>query len=478
LSFEESPVKAGVFWTGSDDGLVHVTDDNGKTWRNVTPSGIPEWGSVNSIEPSPHDPGRCIITVLKQKLGDFRPYIFKTTDFGKSWTSLANGKNGIPAGNLTRVVREDPVQKGLLYAGTETGMYVSFDDGNNWQSLQLNLPAIPVTDLKVHQNDLVLSTQGRSFWVLDDITVLHQLAKNAANEKKPWLFQPRDTVRVRMSRSDSNPPSGALIFYHLPEEVNGEIKLSVADSQGRTIQTFSSESKSQADIDFPYGFMGSFHGDRILTKNVGLNRFVWDLRYPAVNFPKGTIVWGFLGGTRVAPGTYQATLQLGDWKQTQSFRVVKDPRVSASQEDFDEQFAFSMQISDRLNKIYDAVRKIRSVRQQARDVSARLSNSDLKKSADNLWEKLSAIESELMQPKNEADQDTENYPTKVDNQLAYVYMHLDQTDSRPTDGQKERVRDLEKAIDEQLAKLGTILATDVADFNKRALAAGALPVQP
>ena len=200
LSFEESPVKAGIFWAGSDDGLLHVSDDHGKTWRNVTPKGVPEWGGINSIEPSPHDPAKAMITVLKHKLGDFQPYIFKTIDYGKNWTSLANGKNGIPAGTPTRVVREDPVRKGLLYAGTESGMYVSFDDGNSWQSFQMNLPVVPVTDLKVHQNDLVLSTQGRSFWILDDVTVVHQLADGAAKDKEPWLFKPRDTVRMQTVR--------------------------------------------------------------------------------------------------------------------------------------------------------------------------------------------------------------------------------------------------------------------------------------
>ena len=482
LSFEESPVKAGVLWAGSDDGLVHVSDDHGKTWRNVTPKGVPEWGGINSIEPSPHDPAKAIITVLKHKLGDFQPYIFKTTDYGKNWTSLANGKNGIAAGNPTRVVREDPVRKGLLYAGTESGMYVSFDDGNSWQSFQMNLPVVPVTDLKVHQNDLVLSTQGRSFWILDDVTVVHQLADGAAKDKEPWLFKPRDTVRMQLSGSDSNPPRGAMIFYTLPEKVNGEITLTISDSKGQLIQTFSSEGKSQPDIDFPYGFMGNFSGDRILTKNIGSNRFVWDLRYPAVDFPKGTIVWGFVGGTRVAPGTFQATLAIGNWKQTQPFKVIKDPRASASEEELNEQFAFAYQIQNRLNQIYGGVRKIRFVRDQARDVVDRLSksgkdSSELRKAADALWDKLSAIESELMQPKNEADQDTENYPTKLDNQLAYVYMHLDGTDSRPTDGQKDRVRDLETAVDAQLAKLEAVLSTDVAAFNKQALAVGVLPVQ-
>ncbi|MCI0416198.1 glycosyl hydrolase [bacterium] len=484
LSFEESPVRPGVFWAGSDDGLIHVLEDKGKNWRNATPSGMPEWGSVNSIEPSPHDPGRALIAVLKYKLGDFRPYLFKTDDYGKTWILLTSGKNGIPDGTPVRVVREDPARKGLLYAGTESGMFVSFDDGRNWQSLQLNLPIVPVTDLKVHQNDLVASTQGRSFWILDDLTVLHQLVGatgSPPSQEKPSLFQPRDTYRMRMPKKENNPPNGALIFYSLPENVKGEITLQISDSQGRIIQTFSSEHPPEPKLDFPYELMGSYAGDRTLAKKAGLNRFVWDLRHPIVDFPEGTIVWGFLGGVRVAPSTFQATLTVGDWKQSQKFRVLKDPRSSASQQELDEQFAFALQIRDRLNQLYHGVKTIRSVRQQARDLAKRVTDSgkeasELRKAADALWEKLSAIEDELMQPRNEADQDTENYPTKLDNQLAYVYWQLDATDSRPTDGQKERVRDLEKEIDVQLAKLKSILQTDVDVFNKLALSSGALPV--
>jgi photosystem II stability/assembly factor-like uncharacterized protein len=480
LSFEESPVKAGVFWAGSDDGLVHVTDDNGKTWRNVTPSAMPEWGSVNTIEASPHDAARAFISVLKYKLGDYHPYVFRTDDFGKSWTLLTSGSNGISSDNPARVVREDPARKSLLYAGTENGMYVSFDDGQNWKSLQLNLPIVPVTDLEIHDNDLVASTQGRSFWILDDLTVVHQVA-SSTTAKTASLLQPRNTYRMRMPKSDSNPPNGALIFYSLPEEVKGEITLQIYDSKGNVIQTFSSEYASKPDLEFPYDIMGTYAGDRKLTKNAGLNRFVWDLRYPVIDFAPGTIVWGYLGGVKVAPGTFKATLNIGDWNQSQTFTVLKDPRSSASQQDLDEQFAFEMQIQDRLNELYRAVKQIRSVRQQAHDLTGKVAtsgkdDSGLKKASDSLWQKLTEIEDELMQPRNEADQDTENYPTKIDNQLAYIYMHLDYSDSRPTEGQKERVNDLFKEIDVQLAKLKSVLQTDVAAFNKLAVAAGVTPV--
>ncbi|MCI0445976.1 glycosyl hydrolase, partial [bacterium] len=408
LAFEESPVQAGVFWAGSDDGLVHVTDDNGKTWRNVTPSAMPEWGSVNTIEASPHDPARAFISVLKYKLGDFRPYIFRTDDFGKTWTLLTSGKNGILSDTPTRVVREDPARKGLLYAGTETGMFVSLDDGLNWQSLQLNLPVVPVTDLEIHDNDLVASTQGRSFWILDDLTVIHQLVGSSGSStslNKPFLLLPRDTYRMRMPKNDNNPPNGGMIFYSLPQDVKGEITLQISDSKGNIIQTFSSEYASKPDLEFPYEFMGSYAGDRKLTKNAGLNRFVWDQRYPVTDFPPGTIVWGYLGGVKVAPGTFKATLNVGDWNQSQTFNVMKDPRSSASQEDLDEQFAFAMQIQNRLNELYRAVKQIRSVRQQAHDLTGKLAESgknvsEMRQASDGLWQKLTAVEDELMQSRN------------------------------------------------------------------------------
>ncbi len=479
LAFEESPVQPGLFWAGSDDGLVHVSKDDGKSWQNVTPEGLPEWGTVQSVEPSPHDPARAFVVVHKYRLGDLRPYVFRTNDFGKTWTLLTDGKNGIPADTPTRVVREDPARRGLLYAGTEKGIDVSFDDGKRWEPLQLNLPIVPVTDLRVYQNDLVVSTQGRSFWILDDLTVLQQIAAGVLSGRKPFLLKPRDTFRMRMSRSEQNPPNGALIFYYLPEETKQEITLEIADAAGTLIQKFSSEKFPAPNPEFPYNFMGRYDGDRQLGKKAGLNRFVWDLRYPVVDFPERTIIWGFLGGPRVAPGTYKATVRIGDTELHETFQVLQDPRVEASQEDLDAQVAFQLQIRDRLNQIYRGVKTLRDVRRQSKELVNRLSLAgkntvELQKKSEDLDKQLTAIEEDLTQPRNEADQDTENFPTKLDNQLGYVYMHLDLTDSKPTDGQRERVSDLAQQIEIQLSKLKGILDTDVAAFNRLALDAGAL----
>ncbi|MCI0416634.1 glycosyl hydrolase [bacterium] len=481
LSFEESPIRAGIFWAGSDDGLVHVSDDDGKTWRNVTPSGAPDWGTVNSVEPSPHDPGKAYVVIHKYRLGDWRPYIFRTENYGKTWTLLTTGRNGIPDDMPARAVREDPLKRGILYAGTEKGIFVSFDEGGKWEPLQLNLPIVPVTDLRAHQNDLVASTQGRSFWILDDLTVIHQVADGKLPRDKPVLLKPRDAYRMRMRKSDENPPNGAIIFYNLPQEIKGEITLKISDAAGRLIQEFSSEHPPHPNPEFPYEFMGRYDGDRKLAKEKGLNRFVWDLRYPVVDFPAGTIIWGFLGGARAAPGTYKATLKIEDWQQDQTFAILKDPRVSVSEEELGEQFTFQMQIHERLNQIYRAVKMLREARQQSGEVVVRLGKNgknvtELRKMSDQLANKLTVVEDELMQSRNEADQDTENFPTKLDNQLGYVYMQLEFTDSRPTDGQRERVRDLEREIDTQIARLKGILSTDLAAFNEAAAKKGALAV--
>ena len=477
-SFEESPVRAGILWAGSDDGLVHVSQDGGKSWNKVTPSGVPDWATIVSIEASPHDAARAFVVAHKYRLGDWRPFIFRTTDYGKNWTLLTNGKNGIPSDVPTRAVREDPAARGILYAATDKGIFVSMDDGAKWQSLQLNLTIVPVTDLRIAQNDLVASTQGRSFWILDDLTVIHQIAAGVISGSKPALLKPRDTYRMRMRNSDENPPNGAMIFYYLPQETKQEITLSISDSQGKLIQDFSSERMPHPNPDFPYGFMGRYDGDRKLTNKAGLNRFVWDMRYPVVDFPKGTIIWGFLGGPRAVPGTYRATLKIGDQQHHQTFQILKDPRVTATQKDLEAQFAYQIELRDRLNAIYAAVRSIRETRTQSADAVTRLSKSGkdtaaLQKMSDSLARKLTAIEEEVMQPRNFADQDTENYPTKLDNQYGYIHMLLDQTDSRPTDGQVERLRDLNRELDAQLSQLKTVLSTDVAAFNRMAEELGA-----
>ncbi|MGH9366894.1 MAG: VPS10 domain-containing protein [Thermoanaerobaculia bacterium] len=489
LSFEESPATPGLLWAGSDDGLVHVSKDGGGNWENVTPRGLPEWASIQSIELSGSDPARALIAAHRYRLDDFRPFLYLTGDYGRTWRLLTDGRNGVPADTPTRVVREDPERKGLLYAGTERGIYVSFDEGAHWQSLQLNLPLVPITDLKVHRGDLVVSTQGRSFWVLDDLTPLRQ-AGGGASGAKARLLEPRDAYRadqanlkgLRRSLGE-NPPYGAVLFYCLAAEAKDEVLLEILGPDGKRVQLLSSEKESTPNPPEVFAMTSRPEGDKKLTKKAGLNRFVWDLRHPVVDIVPDAIVWGFTGGPAAMPGTYQARLTVGDFSQTQAFQVLPDPRISTTAEQYREQLELMLVMRGALDDTYDGVRACRSVRDQAREVVRRLKEAGrdtapLSKLADSLADKLTAIENELMQTKNEADQDVENFPTKIDNQLAYVYGLVGETDAPPTDGQVERFRDLKKELDAVLARLAQATGPERDAFNEAARALGAAPVLP
>src|SRR5262249_52372639 len=301
-AFRESMLEPGVLWAGANDGPVHVSRDNGKTWRKVTPQGLPPGGRVQNIEPSPHRKGSAYLAIYRHLLDDWRPYIYLTNDYGATWTLLTDGRNGIPTNYPTRVVREDPDREGLLYAGTEFGMFISFDNGRQWQSFQLNLPITPVTDIRVHRQDLAISTMGRSFWILDNVTPLHQIA-DAAQDSTARLFKPRAAYRMRYAAmsgpgSPEYPPAGAHVDYYLATEPVGELKLEVVDESGKVVRSVLSQSGNQAVGQVASQAAGQNErgaasgGDeevrgprsgptlpRLLPKRAGSNRFTWDLRY-------------------------------------------------------------------------------------------------------------------------------------------------------------------------------------------------------
>ncbi|HSB60849.1 MAG TPA: glycosyl hydrolase, partial [Vicinamibacteria bacterium] len=325
FAIEESPHSAGELWAGSDDGLVHLSRDDGKSWKNVTPPGMPEWGTVNAIDLSPHQPGRALIAVHRYRMDDFRPFVFRTDDWGATWELLTSGGNGVPAGHFVRVVREDPRRRGLLYAGTEYGLYVSFDDGRSWQSLQINLPVTPITDLAVKDDDLVVATQGRSYWILDDLSPLRQMNADVA---AAWshLFAPRAAVDVlgaggfTRPAAGQNPPRGAILYYALGEDLSdegkAEVKLEILDASGRALRTLSSRKEEyQAPSLFRQLFPELFE-PRKLKARKGLNRFVWDLRLGDAQVAEKAILWGSGAGPKVAPGKYEARLTVADATST------------------------------------------------------------------------------------------------------------------------------------------------------------------
>ena len=475
----ESPVRAGLIWTGSDDGLVQVTQDGGRTWSNVTPRGMPEWIQINSIEASPHDPATAYFAATAYKTDDYKPYIYKTSDYGKTWTKIVNG-----IGNeaFTRVVREDPNRKGFLYAGTELGMYYSANDGGQWQSLQLNLSVVPITDLAVHKRDkdLVVATQGRSFYVLDNLPLLYQLAE--ARGADAFLFKPEDAYRQSggggfnaspTATVGANPPNGAVVHYWLKSKPK-EVKLEFIDAAGKAVRTFTGRAQGEGQAGTPQGggagFGGGGGGQTPVPTEIGLNRFVWNYRMANATGVPGLIMWGgSLAGPRVPPGNYQVRLTVdGKAVATETFALKADPRLKTTQEDFQKQYDFLSKTNAKLTETHNAILEIRDLKKQFEDLSARLKpeQKDLKDHAAAIGKKLTAVEEELIQTKIRSSQDALNFPIKLNNKLAALASTVDGSDDAPTMQSYDVYNDLTGRIDVQLAALAKVKAEDIAAFNK------------
>ena len=480
FTFMESPVAKGLIWVGTDDGLVQLTRDGGAHWANVTPQGFPEWSQVNSVEASPFDAGTAYVAVTAYKLDDFRPYLFKTTDYGKTWTKIVNG---LPERDSTRVVREDPNHRGLLVAGTEYGLYLSTDGGADWKSFQLNLPVTQVADVafQKREDELVVATHGRAFYVLDDLPLLYQMTDEVKTEDA-HLFQPKDAYRVGGGRGfgggrggfaavGENPPAGAVVYYWLKDKPQGDVKLEFLDSAGKVVNTYSSRPPERPSIPAPAGVEeeeNPFRGGppARVSAQAGMNRFIWNLRYPdATTFP-GLIMWaGSVTGPRVAPGTYSVRLTVNGKTQTQTFAVKKDPRLNTTPEDYAKQLSLALQIRDKLSEANKGVIQIRQARAQLEPYTKR-SEKSIADAANGLVKKLTGLEEDLYQTKNRASEDPLNFPIKVNNKLAYVMGVVEGSDNQPTAQSYTVYEELATEANGILAKLHAAMTTDLAAFNK------------
>ena len=437
----ESPVKKGVIWAGSDDGLVHVTQNNGTSWQNVTPKDMPEWLQINSIEASPFDPAEAYFAATGYKSGNFEPYLYKTKDYGKTWTKIISG---IKAEHFTRVVRADPMKRGMLYAGTETAIYYSKDDGASWHSLQLNLPIVPITDLTIKENNLIAATQGRSFWIIDDLTVLHQ-AEPGIENKALHLFKPQDSYRIDGVKRESatagtNRPGGVLVYYFLKEKPKEELKIEFLDEKSETLRTFSTK---------------GVNGDTLKVK-AGSNEFNWNLRLENSEGFEGLIMWSAnLLGPKVIPGTYKVRMTLDGVAQEQSFKVLADPRYESTQEDLSSQFKFLVGVRDKLTETHQTIKLIRQYRSEM---------DSLEKKPDNLeaiLTEMDEIEKTLYQTQNKSGQDPLNYPIRLNNKLAHLSSVVGNGDYKPTDQSEEVKVELVTKIDEQLVRFKKLEQTQI-----------------
>jgi photosystem II stability/assembly factor-like uncharacterized protein len=479
FAIAESPITRGEIWVGSDDGLVHLTLDGGKTWSDMTPKSMPEWSMVSLIEASPHDAASAYLAIDRHRLDDMKPYIYKTGDFGKTWTAITNG---IPEGAYVHAAREDPKRKGLLYAGTESGVYVSFDDGALWQSLQLEMPTSPIHDLTVKDDDLVVATHGRAFWILDDITPLRQFNADVKNEAA-HLYEPRVAHRPSGGGGfrprgpvGQNPPGGALIDYYVkaaPGEKK-EVTLEIQDSKGKVIRKYSSKEKKSGDADDALAseFPGFQRPSEKLPAVAGLNRFAWDLRFEKPTEIAGTASWGGRPtGPLVVPGMYQVKLTAAGKTVTAPLQVKLDPRLKTSQEDLIKQLDLMTKITARVSEAHDAVKQIRDLRAQLTDLKKRLHDQEhgkeLSASSDQLDKKMTAVEDEIIQSKSKSSEDPLNYPIKLNDKLMALGGTVESAETAPTKQSYEVFEMLSAKLDAQLAKWKEIQAGDLAELNKQ-----------
>ncbi len=458
----ESPYEEDLLWAASDDGLVHVSKDGGKNWTNVTPKDAPKYLMYNSIALNPFNDGGAYLAGTLYKSGDYRPYLYKTTDYGKTWNKITNG---IASNHFTRVLRADPEKQGLLYAGTEAGMYISFNDGTDWQPFDLNLPQVPITDLIVKNNNLVAATQGRSLWMIDDLTILHQLNEDVKS-KDVHLFKPLVSYRMG-SPSWGDPPAnagkshhnGVGFYYILKDSVteNDTVKIEIMEMDGALIKSFSNAAEEEKDKIKP---------------RKGSNSFIWDMRYPDGEGFEGLIMWAAnLKGPKAVPGQYMARLSFNGKVSETVFEIKKDPRSTSSISDLQEQFDFIAEIKDKLSETHQTIKQIRDAREQMNNFKERLKDQEnykeLISEIDSVEKKMTRIEESLYQTKNESRQDPLNFPIRLNNKLAHVKNMSEIGDFKPTDQARAVKNALTKQIDEALTRWSKVKSDDIPRINQK-----------
>lgn len=471
FALAESFQDPDILWVGTDDGLVQLTRDGGESWENITPRELPKWSLISMIELSTFDPATAYLAVDRHELDDFRPIIYKTEDFGLTWKPIVSG---FPRNTFVRVVREDPKRKGLLYAGTETGVFVSFNDGAAWQSLQLNLPVVPIHDMIVKDDDLVVATHGRSFWILDDLTPLQQLDEKVV-AAGVYLFKPRDAYRRRggsfpIPNAGRNPAAGTVIYYYFKEKPKQEVVLEIMDSNGARVKTFSSQDKTEEGPGDEFSRMFGSGEARGLPGEEGLNRFVWNMRYPDAERVPGAVLWGgSTTGPIAVPGIYQVKLAIGEETHIREWEWKIDPRIEASPQDLREKFDFLIEIRDTFSRVNRAINELRRIRAKIDvingEIKGRPESSGGVEAGEAVREKLSAIEEVLIQAKSKSSQDPLNYPVKLDNKIAALASVVAAADARPTDQSRELFREMAEKADVEIAKLKVIVETDVPNLN-------------
>jgi photosystem II stability/assembly factor-like uncharacterized protein len=466
FALAESPVKEGTLWAGTDDGLVHVSTDGGQNWTSVSPK-IPEWSTVNIIDASPYDANGAYVAADRHRLDDFKPYIFKTNDLGKTWSAIGTG---IPEGAYVRAVRADPKKKGLLYAGTELGVFVSFDDGGHWQPLQLNLPQSPIHDLVVKDDDLVAATHGRSFWVLDNVTPLRQVNPGTAAPDL-LLYQPQTALRLhyptefdRRQPVGDNPPPGAMIDYYLKTKPADEITIDILDSKGKLVRHLSSKEKKENEQ--PPEWPDRVERTKTIPANEGMNRFAWDLRYDdPVQIPGAFYSGEGPRGPLALPGDYQVKLTVAGKSQTAPLKLVIDPRTKGAEADLQKQFDLAVQVNDRISQLHQAVNEIREAKTQIKNLRDKYEGAERLKAAlaaaEDLEKRASEVEEKLIQVNMKGSEANLAFPNMLNERLDTFSHAIDSGDKAPTQPQTEVFGLLSSNVDEQLKKWTELKTTAV-----------------